>query len=110
MGIKFLHKTPRPELCNIPYMKPLDEVIQSFGIKCHQYAGSVQLYCSLPSNSKKVAESFDQTKIKSRQDRVSVRALEVSILDGVAFSLKKQTQSLEVYLLSNCLQPPRLFW
>lgn len=90
-------------------MKPLDEVIQSFGIKSHQYPGSIQFYCSLPSNSKKVAESSDQTEIKSKQERAAVRALEVSILDGVAFSLKKQTQNLEVYLVSNCLQPPRLF-
>lgn len=42
-------------LSNI-YMKLLGEIIQEFGVECHQYVVVAQLYLSLPSHSKEAVE------------------------------------------------------
>uniref|UniRef100_A0A803SUK8 Reverse transcriptase domain-containing protein n=1 Tax=Anolis carolinensis TaxID=28377 RepID=A0A803SUK8_ANOCA len=106
-----------PMLFNI-YMKPLGEVIQSFGVRCHLYADDTQLYYSFPPNSKEAPRILDQclavvmgwmraNKLKLNPDKTEV--LQVSrmsdrgigwlpVLDGVALSLKAQVCSLGVLL------------
>uniref|UniRef100_A0A803SNL8 Reverse transcriptase domain-containing protein n=1 Tax=Anolis carolinensis TaxID=28377 RepID=A0A803SNL8_ANOCA len=48
-----------PMLFNI-YMKPLGEVIRSFGVGCHLYADDAQLYYSFPPNSKEASRVLDE--------------------------------------------------
>uniref|UniRef100_A0A803TWX2 Reverse transcriptase domain-containing protein n=1 Tax=Anolis carolinensis TaxID=28377 RepID=A0A803TWX2_ANOCA len=106
-----------PTLFNI-YMKPLGEVIQSFGVRCHLYADDTQLYYSFPPKSKEAPRILDQclaavlawmrvNKLRLNPDKTEV--LQVSrmsdwgigwqpVLDGVALPLKAQVCSLGVLL------------
>uniref|UniRef100_A0A803T068 Reverse transcriptase domain-containing protein n=1 Tax=Anolis carolinensis TaxID=28377 RepID=A0A803T068_ANOCA len=106
-----------PMLFNI-YMKPLGEVIRSFGVRCHLYADDTQLYYSFPPNSKEAPRILDQclatvlawmraNKLKLNPDKTEV--LQVSrtsdrgigwqpVLDRVALPLKAQVRSLGVLL------------
>uniref|UniRef100_R4GDA2 Reverse transcriptase domain-containing protein n=1 Tax=Anolis carolinensis TaxID=28377 RepID=R4GDA2_ANOCA len=109
-----------PMLFNI-YMKPLGEVIRSFGVRCHLYADDTQLYYSFPPNSKEAPQILNQclaavmgwmraNKLKLNPDKTEV--LQVSrmpdrgigwqpVLDGVALPLKAQVRSLGVLLDSS---------
>uniref|UniRef100_A0A803T7X0 Reverse transcriptase domain-containing protein n=1 Tax=Anolis carolinensis TaxID=28377 RepID=A0A803T7X0_ANOCA len=109
-----------PMLFNI-YMKPLGEVIWSFGVRCHLYAEDTQLYYSFPPNSKEAPWILDQclaavlawmraNKLKLNPDKTEV--LQVShmsdrgigwqpVLDGVALPLKALVRSLGVLLDSS---------
>uniref|UniRef100_A0A803TMD6 Reverse transcriptase domain-containing protein n=1 Tax=Anolis carolinensis TaxID=28377 RepID=A0A803TMD6_ANOCA len=106
-----------PMLFNI-YMKPLGEVIRSFGVRCHLYADDTQLYYSFPPNSKEAPQILNQclaavmgwmraNKLKLNPDKTEV--LQVSrmsdrgigwlpVLDGAALPLKAQVRSLGVLL------------
>uniref|UniRef100_A0A803TWG0 Reverse transcriptase domain-containing protein n=1 Tax=Anolis carolinensis TaxID=28377 RepID=A0A803TWG0_ANOCA len=106
-----------PMLFNI-YMKPLGEVIRSFGVRCHLYADDTQLYYSFPPKSKEAPRILDQclaavlawmrvNKLRLNPDKTEV--LQVSrtsdrgigwqpVLDGVALPLKAQVCSLGVLL------------
>uniref|UniRef100_A0A803TKZ4 Reverse transcriptase domain-containing protein n=1 Tax=Anolis carolinensis TaxID=28377 RepID=A0A803TKZ4_ANOCA len=106
-----------PMLFNI-YMKPLGEVIRSFGVRCHLYADDTQLYYSFPPKSKEAPRILDQclaavlawmsvNKLRLNPDKTEV--LQVSrtsdrgigwqpVLDGVALPLKAQVRSLGVLL------------
>ena len=41
-------------------MKPLGEIVQSLGVRCHQYADDTQLYFSITSKSEEPVSSLDQ--------------------------------------------------
>uniref|UniRef100_A0A803SUT5 Reverse transcriptase domain-containing protein n=1 Tax=Anolis carolinensis TaxID=28377 RepID=A0A803SUT5_ANOCA len=106
-----------PMLFNI-YMKPLGEVIRSFGVRCHLYVDDTQLYYSFPPKSKEAPRILDQclaavlawmrvNKLRLNPDKTEV--LQVSrksdrgirwqpVLDGVALPLKAQVRSLGVLL------------
>ena len=69
------------------YMKPLGEIIQSFGVQCHQYASDTQLYLSLPPKSKEAASALGQCL--------------VSVMDWVRMNkLKLNPNKTEVLLVS----------
>uniref|UniRef100_A0A803TPZ2 Reverse transcriptase domain-containing protein n=1 Tax=Anolis carolinensis TaxID=28377 RepID=A0A803TPZ2_ANOCA len=122
--------TPQPSSCEVPqgsvlspllfnnYMKPLGEIIQSFGVQCHLYADDVQLYHSFFSASKEAVQILNQclaavsdwmrkNKLKLNPDNTEVllvsRKAEQGIglqpvLDGVTLPLKAQVRSLGVLL------------
>lgn len=92
------------------YMEPVKEIIQRFGIWCHQYADNIQLYFSLPPKSEEAASSLDQCLIsvidwmrmntlKFNPDETEVLLVSgkrdqgigiQSVLDGITFPLKKK--------------------
>uniref|UniRef100_A0A803TEJ9 Reverse transcriptase domain-containing protein n=1 Tax=Anolis carolinensis TaxID=28377 RepID=A0A803TEJ9_ANOCA len=106
-----------PMLFNI-YMKPLGEVIRSFGVWYHLYADDTQFYYSFPPKSKEAPPILDQclaavlswmrvNKLRLNPDKTEV--LQVSrksdlgigwqpVLDRVALPLKAQVCSLGVLL------------
>uniref|UniRef100_A0A803TU59 Reverse transcriptase domain-containing protein n=1 Tax=Anolis carolinensis TaxID=28377 RepID=A0A803TU59_ANOCA len=109
-----------PMLFNI-YMKPLGEVIRSFGVRCHLYTDDTQLYYSFPPTSKKAPWILDQclatvmgwmraNKLKLNPDKTEVLQVSRStdrgtgwlpVLEGVALPLKAQVHSLGVLLDSS---------
>uniref|UniRef100_A0A803TBI4 Reverse transcriptase domain-containing protein n=1 Tax=Anolis carolinensis TaxID=28377 RepID=A0A803TBI4_ANOCA len=98
-----------PLLFNI-YMKPLGEIIRSFGVRCHLYADDVQLCHSFPPVTKEAVQVLNRclatvsdwmraNKLKLNPDKTEVllvsRKAEQDIglqpvLDGVALPLKAQ--------------------
>ena len=42
------------------YMKLLGEVLQSFGVQCHQYEDDTQLFLSFPPNSREDVLTLNQ--------------------------------------------------
>uniref|UniRef100_A0A803TAT9 Reverse transcriptase domain-containing protein n=1 Tax=Anolis carolinensis TaxID=28377 RepID=A0A803TAT9_ANOCA len=100
------------------YMKPLGEIIRSFGVRCHLYADDVQLCHSFPPVTKESVQVLNQclaavldwmraNKFKLNPDKTEVllvsRKAEQGIglqpvLDGVTLPLKAQVRSLGVIL------------
>ena len=96
------------------YMKPLDVVIQSFGVCCHQYYDDMQLYFSFSSSSGEAVEVLNwclgatmdcmrANKLKLNPDKTEMLLVGGSsdrmvgvqpVLDGVALPLKEQVCSL----------------
>uniref|UniRef100_A0A803TII9 Reverse transcriptase domain-containing protein n=1 Tax=Anolis carolinensis TaxID=28377 RepID=A0A803TII9_ANOCA len=109
-----------PMLFNI-YMKPLGEVIRSFGVGCHLYADDAQLYYSFPPNYKEASWVLDEclaavsiwmrrNKLKINPDKTEVLLVDRKpergigwqpVLDGVTLPLKPQVRSLGVLLDSS---------
>uniref|UniRef100_A0A803TWV0 Reverse transcriptase domain-containing protein n=1 Tax=Anolis carolinensis TaxID=28377 RepID=A0A803TWV0_ANOCA len=87
-----------PMLFNI-YMKPLGEVIRSFGVRCHLYADDTQLYHSFPPKRvNKLKLNPDKTEVL-QVSRMSDRGIGWQpVLDGVSLPLKVQVRSLGVLL------------
>uniref|UniRef100_A0A803SLJ1 Reverse transcriptase domain-containing protein n=1 Tax=Anolis carolinensis TaxID=28377 RepID=A0A803SLJ1_ANOCA len=106
-----------PMLFNI-YMKPLGEVIRSFGGCCHLYADDTQIHYSFPPDSKEaprvlnqclaaVADWMRRNKLRINPDKTEALLVSRSsdrgigwqpVLDGVALPLKSQVRSLGVLL------------
>ena len=100
------------------YMKPLGEIIQNFGIWCHQYADDTQLYLSLPPKSEEATLPLDQcfasvvdwmmvNKLKLNPDKTEVFLVSQKVdqgigmqlvLDGITLPLKNQVCSLGMLL------------
>uniref|UniRef100_A0A803TS28 Reverse transcriptase domain-containing protein n=1 Tax=Anolis carolinensis TaxID=28377 RepID=A0A803TS28_ANOCA len=131
---------PQPLSCGVPqgsvlspllfniYMKPLGEIIRSFGVRCHLYADDVQLYHSFSPASKEAVQILNRclaavsdwmrvNKLKLNPDKTEVllvsRKAEQGIglqpeLDGVALPLKAQVRSLGVLLDSSLSLEPQV--
>uniref|UniRef100_A0A803TE01 ribonuclease H n=1 Tax=Anolis carolinensis TaxID=28377 RepID=A0A803TE01_ANOCA len=121
---------PQPLSCGVPqgsilspmlfniYMKPLGEIMRSFGVRCHLYADDVQLCHFFPPVTKEAVQVLNRclaavldwmraNKLKLNPDKTEVllvsRKAEQGIglqpvLDGVALPLKTQVRSLGVIL------------
>uniref|UniRef100_A0A803TVM8 Reverse transcriptase domain-containing protein n=1 Tax=Anolis carolinensis TaxID=28377 RepID=A0A803TVM8_ANOCA len=132
--------TPQPLSCGVPqgsvlsplllniYMKPLGEIIRSFGVLCHLYAYDIQLYHSFSPASKEavqilnrclaaVSEWMRVNKLKLNPDKTEVHLVSRKaeqgiglqpVLDGVALPLKAQVRSLGVLLDSSLSLEPQL--
>uniref|UniRef100_R4GAY7 Reverse transcriptase domain-containing protein n=1 Tax=Anolis carolinensis TaxID=28377 RepID=R4GAY7_ANOCA len=116
-----------PMLFNI-YMKPLGEIIRSFGVRCHLYADDVQLCHSFPPVTKEAVQVLNRclaavsdwmraNKLKLNPDKTEVllvsRKAEQGIglqpvLDGVTLPLKAQVRSLGVILDSSLSLEPQV--
>ena len=104
-------------LLNI-YMKPLGEVVQSFGLRCHQYADDTHLFLSSPPNSREAVLTLNQclasvmgwmraNKLKLNPEKKEVLLVSckgdkeigiLPVLNGVTLPLKTQVCSLGVLL------------
>uniref|UniRef100_A0A803TWX8 Reverse transcriptase domain-containing protein n=1 Tax=Anolis carolinensis TaxID=28377 RepID=A0A803TWX8_ANOCA len=116
-----------PMLFNI-YMKPLGEIIQSFGVRCHLYANDVQLCHSFPPVTKEAVQVLNRclaavsdwmraNKLKLSSDKTEVllfsRKAEQGtglqpMLDGVTLPLKTQVRSLGILLDSSLSLEPQV--
>uniref|UniRef100_A0A803TAK2 Reverse transcriptase domain-containing protein n=1 Tax=Anolis carolinensis TaxID=28377 RepID=A0A803TAK2_ANOCA len=131
---------PQPLSCRVPqgsilstmlfniYMKPLGEIIWSFGVRCHLYADDVQLCHSFPPVTKEAVQVLNhclaavsdwmranKLNIESRQDRGLPGQSQgrtgyrlQPVLDGVALPLKTQVHSLGVLLDSSLSLEPQV--
>uniref|UniRef100_A0A803TFX4 Reverse transcriptase domain-containing protein n=1 Tax=Anolis carolinensis TaxID=28377 RepID=A0A803TFX4_ANOCA len=110
------------------YMKPLGEIIRSFGVRCHLYADDVQLCHSFPPVTKEAVQVLNRclaavsdwmraNKLKLNPDKTEVllvsRKAEQGIglqpvVDGVALPLKTQVRSLGVLLDSSLSLEPQV--
>uniref|UniRef100_A0A803U1N2 Reverse transcriptase domain-containing protein n=1 Tax=Anolis carolinensis TaxID=28377 RepID=A0A803U1N2_ANOCA len=116
-----------PMLFNI-YMKPLGEIIRSFGVRCHLYADDVQLCHSFPPVTKEAVQVLNRclaavsdwmraNKLKLNPDKTEVLLVSQKaeqgiglqpVLDGVTLPLKAQVRSLGVILDSSLSLEPQV--
>uniref|UniRef100_R4GD80 Reverse transcriptase domain-containing protein n=1 Tax=Anolis carolinensis TaxID=28377 RepID=R4GD80_ANOCA len=116
-----------PMLFNI-YMKPLGEIIQSCGMRCHLYADDVQLCHSFPPATKEavqvlnwclatVSDWMRENRLKLNPEKTEVLLISrraeqgmglQPVLDGVALPLKTQVPSLGVLLDSSLSLEPQV--
>uniref|UniRef100_A0A803THC7 Reverse transcriptase domain-containing protein n=1 Tax=Anolis carolinensis TaxID=28377 RepID=A0A803THC7_ANOCA len=116
-----------PMLFNI-YMKPLGEIIRSFGVRCHLYADDVQLCHSFPPVTKEALQVLNRrlavvsdwmraNKLKLNPDKMEVLLVSRKakqgiglqpVLAGVALPLKTQVRSLGVMLDSSLSLEPQV--